>query len=531
MARNRGNGGSRNPSEGLRRALSLLEATIESTADGLLVVDREGRITRYNRRFAEIWRIPDEVLATGRDEDALEFVHDQLRDPEAFLAKVHELYDSPEASSFDSFELTDGRTLERYSIPQRLDDEIVGRVWSFRDVTARRRAEEERRQIERKMRQAQKLESLGVLAGGVAHDFNNILTAILGNADLALSALPEDAPVRPMLLEIEKAARRAAGLCHQMLAYSGQGRFAVSPVDLSDLVTDMNHLLHGAMSSGAALRLRLASGLPRIDVDAVQICQVVASLVTNASEAIGEGVGTVEVSTGVAECRPEDLVSHEMSDDLPEGRYVYLEVSDTGCGMDRETIGRIFDPFFSTKFTGRGLGLPAVLGIVRGHRGAIRVHSEPGKGTTVRVLFPERGGAEAPLAPPKKEAAAAPEPRRAVLLVDDEETVRDVGSRMLEAAGFPVIVAADGVEALEIARERRREIACVVLDLSMPRLGGEDVLRELQQLAPDLPVILSSGYDEQEATSGIGSGEIAGFVQKPYRLASLAAVIRRVLAG
>ncbi len=530
MAKRPAGGRPEDPGNGLRRALSLLEATIESTADGLLVVDREGRIARYNRRFAEIWRIPAEVLETGEDEKALAFVHDQLRDPEAFLAKVRDLYARPEASSFDTFDLTDGRTLERYSIPQRLDDEIVGRVWSFRDVTVRRRAEEERHRIEAQMRQAQKLESLGVLAGGIAHDFNNLLTAILGNADLALSTLAEDAPARPMLREIEKAARRAAVLCRQMLAYSGQGRFVVRPIDLSRLVDELTGLLESSVSKGTALRIRLAPDLPPVEADVSQMRQVVVNLVVNASEAIGEKSGTIVVTTGIADCRLEDLSNPDLGESLPEGRYAYLEVSDDGCGMDRETIGRIFDPFFSTKFTGRGLGLPAVLGIVRGHRGTIRVDSESGRGTTVRVLLPALAGAEAAPAPREAAPAGAPEPTGVILLVDDEESVRDVGSQMLESAGFRAIVAADGVEALGIARESRGEIACVVLDLTMPRLGGEETLRELRRFAPDLPVILSSGYDIAEATARFAEGDLAGFVQKPYRLASLLAEIRRVLS-
>ncbi len=516
--------------EALRRAMSLLEAALESTADGILVVNAGGKISRYNRRFAEIWRLPPEVLDTGEDEKALAFVMNQLRKPEAFLSKVRELYSTPEASSFDVLELSGDRTLERYSIPQRLDGKVVGRVWSFRDVTARRRAEAEYRRLEAQVQHAQKLESLGVLAGGIAHDFNNILTAILGNADLALSALGESSPARPMLESIETSSGRAADLCRQMLAYSGRGQFEVKPTDLSALTDEMTPQLEASVAEGVTLRVKAAPGLSPVEADAMQLRQVVTNLMVNASEAIGESGGVVTVATGERHFDREYFSQLHVDDHLPSGRYVFLEVSDTGCGMQRAMTGRIFDPFFTTKSAGRGLGLAAVLGIVRGHRGAVRVYSEPGKGSTFMLLFPAAGEGSV-AADAVADGAASWRGRGTVLLVDDEEAVREVGERMLLSAGFSVITTSGGPEAVEIARARASEIVCVVLDLTMPVAGGEEVVRALKRIAPHIPLVLSSGYNEQDATRRFARGELAGFVQKPYRRAALLAVLRQVLGG
>ena len=257
-----------------------------------------------------------------------------------------------------------------------------------RDITKKIRAEAERLELERKIKETQKLESLGVLAGGIAHDFNNILMVILGNADLAREALPEPSPVRENLVEIETACGRAAELCRQMLAYSGKGRFVVESLDLSALVSDMPHLLEASVSKKAILRLRPAEALPRMRGDAVQLRQVLVNLVVNASEAIGERSGRITVSTGARECDRAFLDRAHLKTDPPEGTYVFLRVADDGAGMDAETRRRLFEPFFTTKFLGRGLGLSAVSGIVRGHKGTLIFDSAPGEGAEFTILFP-----------------------------------------------------------------------------------------------------------------------------------------------
>jgi two-component system cell cycle sensor histidine kinase/response regulator CckA len=396
-----------------------------------------------------------------------------------------------------------------------------------RDITERRRAEEARLSIERQLLNAQKLDSLGILAGGVAHDFSNILTAILGNADLAQMELPGDSPARECMDDITSAARRAAELCRQMLAYSGKGRFVVEPVDVSQLVGAMTSLLEVSIPKKAALHCRLPEGLPSIEADATQVRQVVLNLAVNAAEAIGVLPGTVSVETGEMHCDAAYLTDGVPSGAGTPGRYVFLEVRDTGCGIETANLPRIFDPFFTTKFTGRGLGLPAVLGIVRGHHGAIKVTTAPGQGTTVRVLFPafeREERADSPAQDPSLWRGSG-----TVLVVDDEEGVRKLAKAMLERLGFTVRLASDGMEAVEIFGANPADISCVLLDLTMPRMGGAETFRALRALAPEIRVILSSGYLIDQATEGFGSHGLSGFVQKPYQLNALSQVMKAAL--
>ncbi len=401
------------------------------------------------------------------------------------------------------------------------------RLTAIRDISKRRRAEEERRRLEDRMRDVQKLESLGVLAGGIAHDFNNLLLVILGNADLALHRLSGAAPARANVEEIERASKRAADLCRQMLAYSGRGKFAVGLYDLSEIVRDMAGMLEISISKKAAIRYALAADLPPVQVDATQIRQIVMNLITNASEALaGEG-GAILVSTGVKTCDQTCLSESFLDESLPAGRYVFLDVSDTGCGMDEETRRRVFDPFFTTKFTGRGLGLAVVLGIVRGHRGAIKVSSEPGRGTTFRILLPPAEGVlDAP--EPEPERRPAPCGCGTILLVDDDPHVRVVGSEMLRLLGYKVLTASNGREGLEVFRARGNELAAVVLDLTMPEMSGEEAFREIRRLRADARVILSSGYDEQEVARRFAGAGPSGFIQKPYTMAGLRDALARL---
>ncbi len=397
-----------------------------------------------------------------------------------------------------------------------------------RDLSAQKQAEEERLNLERQLLHAQKLESLGVLAGGIAHDFNNILTAIIGNADLALMRLNPESPALENLQRIEKAAARAADLARQMLAYSGKGQFVIESIDLNRLVEEMGHMLSVSISKKALLRYSLAHPLPAIEVDATQIRQIIMNLVINASEAIGDDSGVIAISTGCMECDEPSLKELWLTDAIPAGEYVFLEVADSGCGMDEDTLARIFDPFFTTKFTGRGLGMAAVLGIVRGHRGAIKVQSEPGKGSFFKVLFP--AGSRQAEQPNGVDGAETWRGSGVALLVDDEETVRSIGGEMLLELGFEVVMASDGNEALEKFKARP-EIGVVILDLTMPRMGGEHCFRELRRLDPNLRVIMSTGFSEQEIAQKFAGMGLAGFVQKPYNFSVLRDALRKIPGG
>jgi PAS domain S-box-containing protein len=353
------------------------------------------------------------------------------------------------------------------------------------DMSERKRAEQERLALEIQVQQAQKLESLGVLTGGIAHDFNNLLTAILANTSLAMMQLPPESPVRPALREIETAGLRSAELIRQMMAYAGKGRFRVEPLNLSKLIEEITHLLQTVISKKAVLRFEFPPELPTVKADATQIRQIVMNLITNASDAIGDKSGVIAVRTGVTYADRTYLTTTHVPVNLPEGYYVYLEVADTGYGMDAATLAKIFDPFFTTKFTGRGLGLAAVLGIVRGHRGAIKIYTEPKRGTTFKVLFPCSGLAAG------KPIALAPTHSKwrgsgTILVVDDEESVRATAKRILEFQGCEVMMAPDGREALMMFQKDPSKVKAVLLDLTMPHMSGEEVFRELRLLRPDI---------------------------------------------
>jgi two-component system cell cycle sensor histidine kinase/response regulator CckA len=386
------------------------------------------------------------------------------------------------------------------------------------DLSERKHNQEERERLQAQLLQVQKLESLGVLAGGIAHDFNNLLTAILGSASAAMLTLPNESPARPDLDNVVLASRRAANLTRQLLAYSGKGHFEVKPIDLSVHVRELATLLETTISKKVQLRLELTRDLPPVAADIAQVQQIVMNLVINGAEAIGDQRGTVLVTTGLQNIDEFYVQSLFSSEGIASGNYVYLEVHDTGCGMDEATKMLIFDPFFTTKFTGRGLGLAAVLGIVRGHKGAIKVYSSPGKGTTFKVFFPAAEG-----------TAVAPAPdvvsfrgEGVALVIDDDQGVREAASRLLEFFGFSVLQAVDGRHGTEVFSAHQSEIVVVILDMTMPEMNGEETFREIRRVRTDVPVILTSGYNEIEATRRFTSKGLAGFLQKPFTPKELA---------
>jgi PAS domain S-box-containing protein len=399
-----------------------------------------------------------------------------------------------------------------------LEGEYEGSVASVLDLTERKQAEMQHLKLEQQLLHAQKLESLGVLAGGIAHDFNNILTTIIGNADLALMRINPESSAIENLHSIEKAAARAADLAKQMLAYSGKGKFIISNHDINGLLEEMLHILQVSISKKAVLRLNLTRPLPSVEVDATQIRQIIMNLVINASEAIGDKSGVIAISTGCMDCDCSYLKDVWLDENIGDGLYVYIEIADTGCGMNKETLTKLFDPFFTTKFTGRGLGMAAVLGIVRGHKGAVKVYSEPGKGSSFKILLPASGkpadifNLDAQNDHWKGSGT--------VLLVDDEETIRGMGAEMLKLLGFSVVTANDGREAVEVYKAST-DISFVILDLTMPHMDGEQCFRELRKLNPDVKVIMSSGFSEMEVTQKFVGKGLAGFIQKPYKFSAL----------
>ena len=392
-----------------------------------------------------------------------------------------------------------------------------GAVGVLTDVTELKRAEE-------RLRQAQKLESLGLLAGGVAHDFNNLLVGVIGNASLAQEILPPDHPAADLLEGVLKTGEQAAHLTRQMLAYSGKGKFVVEPLDLSALIPEMSGLVRPSIPKKIAFSLDLDSDLPAMEADRGQVQQVFMNLTLNASEAIGNYDGLISVRTCVQEVDERYLRLHPETAALRPGRYVCLEVSDTGCGMDDATKAKVFDPFFSTKFTGRGLGLAAVAGIVRGHKGAITVDSAPGKGSCFTVLFPavERA-VKAPQVAGRDDALYGD---GTVLVVDDEKVVREFAKKALERHGYTVLLADGGLAAIDAFKRHPGEIALVVLDLSMPNMSGEEALPELRKIRSEVKVVVSSGYSEAETMTLFKGQRVSGFVQKPYTSKGLAEKVK-----
>lgn len=540
--------------QALKQSRNEWERTFNAVTDLIMIIDPEYRIVKLNTAMAEMLGLPAEE-AVGRTCHRLvqrlagEADRETGTTPSVCSSGAGTAPDEgtrvcgdcPITELFDSGRIT---TVER-SMPGRSGTRsyevistplknaagtVIAGIKIMRDITARKAAEAERLSLEAQLLHTQKLESLGVLAGGIAHDFNNILTAVLGHAELALLRMNPAAPGRENIQEIEASASRAADLARQMLAYSGKGKFTIETLDLNAVVTEMTHMLEVSISKKAVLRYKLQEGLPPVDADATQLRQVIMNLVINASDAIGDRSGTISISTGAMDCDRAYLGEIWLQDNLAEGLYVSLEVADTGCGIDKESVTKIFDPFFTTKFTGRGLGLAAVLGIMRGHRGAIKVYSEAGRGTVFKALFP--ASAELALSlKQQREQIALHKGGGTVLLVDDEETVRAIAREMLEALGFRTRSATHGREAVELFTKYGADIDCVMLDLTMPHLDGEETFRELRRIRPDVKVIMTSGYCEQEVTQRfIGKG-LTAFIQKPFKLASLNDTLRKVLGS
>ena len=515
--------------EALRASEERFRVTFEEAPVGMVICVGDGVIVKANRAMCRMSGYSEEELVGRHVRDLAHPEDRELSGPfvekllggEIHSFSVEKRYIRKDGQPFFAHAMT--------AAARGPEGKIAFGLGVVQDITDRKRAEQEKLDMERQLLHAQKLESLGILAGGIAHDFNNILAGIMGYADLVKLQLPASEPARKDIDIIKKAVERAAHLTRQMLAYSGKGKFIVEPVSLSQIVKEMRAMMEMSISKKATLNCNLAPNLPMIEADASQIHQIILNLVINASEALGEDSGVITISTDTIHCNATDYAVLG-GDDLHEGHYVRLEVSDTGCGMDEQTLAKIFDPFFTTKFTGRGLGLAAVHGILRGHKGGIRVASKPGQGTTFQVFFP---AIETPAANPIGESTPAKpwHGTGTVLVVDDEEIVRSLAKNMVEIAGFSVLTAKDGEEAVRMYREHQDEIACVLLDLTMPKMGGEETFRAIRQISPDVRVVLSSGYSEETATGRLAGLGLAGFIQKPYQLDTMIATLRQSVTG
>ncbi len=633
-----------------REAASLLEAALESTADGLLIVDRAGRIVRFNERFARMWRIPQDILASRDDGRAIGFVLSQLEDPGAFEAKIRQLYASPEAESFDTLRFRDGRIFERYSVPQRVRGAVVGRVWSFRDVTDRERAETERRQavereatiaqnldtalftfvlgrdrrisrydyfslgaqalygvpaaalgedpefwirrvhpddlrdvvqpalervlglhgttiefryqasrdlwrwhrarftprrgpegtvvvdgletdvtervaLEEQLRHAQKMEAIGQLAGGVAHDFNNILTAVLGYADLLLRRLAPADPRHHAAEEIRKGGERAAALTRQLLAFSRRAAAQPRIVDLNAALRDLAPMISRIVGEDIALDLELCEEAPSVRIDLAQLEQVIVNLVVNSRDAMPGG-GRITIGTGRA---TQGAGGREpAAGALPAGGCVRLTVRDTGTGIAPEVLPRVFEPFFTTKEPshGTGLGLATVYGIVEQHHGRIQVRSAPGQGATFEILLPEVSG---PAPPPRGAGGDGRGGNETILLVEDDADVLALERELLEGYGYRVLPARDGIGALRAAAEAKCPVRLLLTDVVMPQMSGRELAARLLERRPDLRVLYVSGHTPDPAFLRAVAEDRVPFLPKPYTVQELLRRVREIL--
>ena len=534
----RDDSGRKQSEELLQYQLNLADAIASNAAEALFLVDSEGRTTFANPSAVQMFGWSHEELIGN-------FFHAMLhsRRPDGSPYPISECPHMQVLASGqtlrgqnDFFLHKDGRMLPVTCSTAAIkgDGAIAGAVLVVRDVSEQRRAEQVHREQEEAFREAQKLESIGVLAGGIAHDFNNLLTGIMGNAGLARRAVLGGHTERAanLIEDVLNASERAADLTRQLLAYAGKGQFVIQAVDIGTLVTEVSTLIRASISRKITLVMDIPEECPPIEGDRTQLQQLVMNLVINGGEAIGDSAGTLTLRIRTEHFTERRERMRTAGFPIHAGDYVRIDVIDTGAGMDQETRDRIFEPFFTTKFLGRGLGLSAALGIVRSHRGAIGVSSEPEQGTTFTILLPV-------LSMPQRVRRGSPDvyPDRdlqgvgTVLVADDDPAVRALAASVLREAGYTVELADDGVHAVERLQELGGKVSLVLLDLTMPRLAGAEAALELRRIQPDIPIVAMSGYGDIEAMQRFSGSRIDDFLAKPFRPDELAAKVRDVLAA
>jgi len=505
----------------LAESLALLDSTLESTVDGILVANGKGELTKFNRKFIEMWSLPPEIVASKDDEKALNFVLAQLTDPDAFVRKVRELYAHPDEESFDVLEFKDGRVFERYSQPHRIGDEVIGRVWSFRDVS-------ERRKLESRLLRTQRMESIGTLAGGVAHDLNNVLAPILISIDLLKADSQGDPEQAKVIDAIRTSAQRGASLVRQVLTFARGFEGQKTAVDLSVLLVDFESLVRETFPRNIRIVSEAPTGLWRVTGDPTQLHQVLLNLAVNARDAMPTG-GVLSILATNQLCDEASVLGHP---EAKPGKFVRIAVDDTGHGIAPHIRDRVFEPFFTTKEVGKGtgLGLATVYAIVKSHGGFVTVSSKVGDGTTFIVHLP----AEDRPAPVKPEAPAASSfyakgQGETILVVDDEEPICRVLKRTLERCGYRVVTAFDGAKACDYYAQNWREVSLVLTDMMMPVMDGAATISTILSINPRARVIASSGLHVTENIAKAQSLGVRDFLSKPYEAAVVLGMVREAL--
>ena len=503
--------------EALRASELQLECILESTADGILAVDRNGGIIRTNRRFVELWRIPPSVISSKNDQALLDCVMSQLHDPAGFLDRVQSLYHS-DASGTDSVEFLDGRVFERFTSPLIRDQEVIGRIWSFRDITERQQRRAKQLQLESQLRESQKMEALGTLAGGIAHDFNNIVAAIIGNAELARQDVGEGHPAMESLNEIRKASRRAKNLVRQILAFGRRQNLERKVISLAPVLQEASQLLRATLPARVILEVKCDPATPAAFADASQIEQVILNLCNNAWQALQDGQQDGRIRLQLQPQTRSGVV------------FAALRVSDNGAGMDAATSARIFEPFFTTKPPGQGtgLGLSVVHGILKEHEAEIEVHSEPGQGTEFVILFPAAPGERPVNSTAGTGGASTAGSGKHVLYVDDEEAIVFLMQRLLERQGYRVSVFTSPLQALAAIQAYPGDYDLAVTDYNMPEMSGLELAQALKRIRPDLPVAMASGYITDELRQKAPACGVDQLIYKPNTVDDLCEAIARL---
>jgi two-component system cell cycle sensor histidine kinase/response regulator CckA len=515
----------------LSDSVSLLEATLESTTDGILVVGLEGKITRYNQRYLEMWQIPETILHAMSDEKTISFVMDQLEDPEGFLERVQELYQNVEQESFDLIQFKNGRIFERFSKPQYVEGLAVGRVWSFRDVTDARKAQTAQRRLEVQIRDAQKMEALGTLAGGVAHDFNNILSSIMANTEVAMTLAGESKDVQECLGDIVISCERSRDLISRIVRFTRKGEKQTNPLSLELLLRDAEKLIRPALPASIEIKVSIEPSLPFVEGEPTQFHQILLNLCANAATAIQGRPGRIGIDLELVELEEMTRVGNR---DLEAGRFVVVRVSDDGCGMNSDELDRVLEPFYTTKEPGdgSGLGLTVVQGIVKGVRGAMCFTSSVGEGTKVELYFP----AVTPSELPAEESHSSGDDAitgagQRILFLDDEEFVAKSVSKRMHQLNYSLDVYTDSTAALEAFKTNPGNYDLVMTDLTMPGIDGINVAKQVRGISPGFPVILLTGYGDPSIHQLANEAGVSIILKKPVNSSSMSWAVREALVS